>query len=410
MTYDVIVCGGGASGFFTAINIAVKNPNLRIVILEKTSKLLSKVKISGGGRCNVTNGRTKVGELVNYYPRGEKKLYDLLKNFGPGEMMAWLNSYGVQLNTEDDLRVFPSSNKSQTIIDCFMGLCDRFHIDIKTKQEISSIQKKGDIWMIKTSTGLEFETKTIVLATGSSPKAWKMIENLSYEITDTAPSLFTFNIEDPRISNLPGVAFQSAQVKVAGTKLAEVGPLLITHWGLSGPAILKLSAWGARDLKKINYKFKIIVNFNESTTYEQFKMWLLDQKSNSGAKKISNINPHGTVKRYWLNLLGYCEISPNLLVRDLSKKQLNKLTEECCQAQFDVNGKSTFKDEFVTCGGVSLKEVDLRTMESKKHPGIYFCGEVLDIDGITGGFNFQACWATAWAISESVQCRESIKV
>lgn len=402
MTHDVVVCGGGASGFFAAINIAIKNPDFSVVILEKSSKLLSKVKISGGGRCNVTNGRKKAAELVNFYPRGEKKIYNLLKNFGPGEMHNWLNNYGVQLKTEEDLRVFPVTDKSQTIIDCFLKLCHQYKITIKTQQEVTSISGEEQNWSIATKSGLQYNSKAIVFATGASPRTWQLIEQLSYKLTETAPSLFTFNIKDPRIKHLPGVAFQHASVKVAGTKLAEEGPLLITHWGMSGPAILKLSAWGARMLKSINYDFKILINFNADTSPEEMRNWLNEQKSTSGGKKISNITPAGIAKRYWLSLLDYCQISHDQLIRELNKKQINKLTEECCQAQFEVKGKSTFKDEFVTCGGVALAEIDLKTMESKKHRNIYFCGEVLDIDGITGGFNFQACWATAWAISEAI--------
>lgn len=402
MTHDVVVCGGGASGFFAAINIAIKNPDFSIVILEKSSKLLSKVKISGGGRCNVTNGRIKPAELVNFYPRGEKKIYNLLKNFGPKEMQQWLKGCGVDLKTEDDLRVFPVTDKSQTIIDCFLKLCRQYDIAIKTHQEVTKISKEKSNWSIETKSGPAYNSKSIIFATGASPKTWQLIENLSYNLTETAPSLFTFNINDDRIANLPGVAFQNASVKIAGTKLSEEGPLLITHWGMSGPAILKLSAWGARVLKNINYEFKILINFNKDLSPEAMRSWLKDQKSIAGGKKISNISPEGVVKRYWLSLLGYCQISHDLLIRDLNKKQINKLTEECCQAQFEVKGKSTFKDEFVTCGGVALSDVDLKTMESKKHSDMYFCGEVLDIDGITGGFNFQACWATAWAISEAI--------
>ncbi|MGB3465089.1 MAG: NAD(P)/FAD-dependent oxidoreductase [Cyclobacteriaceae bacterium] len=401
MIYDVIVCGGGASGFFSAINIAMKVPGLKIAILEKTGKLLSKVRISGGGRCNVTNGRTSPSELVRYYPRGEKKLYNLMKSFGPAEMINWLNNFGVDLKTEDDLRVFPITNDSQTIIDCFMACCEQYNIEILTKQEVKKIAKSDDKWQVQTAVK-SYLSRFVIIATGASPKAWDMIGKLPANITDIAPSLFTFNIRDPRINGLQGVAFRKSLVKIVGSRLAEEGSLLITHWGMSGPAILKLSAWGALDLKKRNYEFEIIINFIADTSYESFRNWIVSQKNIAGKKKISNVIPEGIVKRYWHNLLTYCEISQDLLMADLSKKQINKLTEECCQAKFTVKGKSTFKDEFVTCGGVALQNIDLKDMESKTQEGLYFTGEVLDIDGITGGFNFQACWATAWAVSESI--------
>ena len=402
MIFDVIICGGGAAGIFTAINIAEKAPGSRVIVLEKTQKLLSKVRISGGGRCNVTNGRTAAGELVKHYPRGEKKLYPLLKEFGPSEMTDWLAKRDVQLKTEADLRVFPVTDQSQTIIDCFLTQCQRYGVKIAQSQEITSFHH-DDVWTVHTKAGDTFKATKLVIATGSSTRSWKMIEKAPLKISELAPSLFTFNIKDPRLTDLPGVAFANCEVKIAGTKLVERGPVLITHWGLSGPATLKLSAWGARILQSKNYQFDIIVNFVEGSSSEEFRASLMAIKSTQGAKKLVNCIPEGIPKRYWARLVDYCEIPPNMTAGQLNKKQLNKLTEECTQALFQVTGKSTFKDEFVTCGGVALSQVNLKTMESKQYPGLYFGGEVLDIDGITGGFNFQACWAAGWAISEALK-------
>ena len=403
MVFDVIICGGGAAGIFTAINLAEKVPGSKVLVLEKTQKLLAKVRISGGGRCNVTNGRNSPGELVKFYPRGEKKLYSLLKDFGPSQMTEWLAARGVELKTEADLRVFPITDQSQTIIDCFMEQCRLHGVKISHGQEVTSFLKDGDHWIVKTKSGDTFTTHRLVIATGSSSRSWQMIEKTPLTISELAPSLFTFNIKDERLAGLPGVAFSNCDIKIAGTKLAETGPVLITHWGLSGPATLKLSAWGARILQKKSYRFDVIVNFNAANTSEQFRIALQEVKATSGTKKLINCIPEGIPKRYWAQLIRYCQIPENMTAGQLSKKQINKLTEECTQAMFSVSGKSTFKEEFVTCGGVSLSEVNLKTLESRQFPGLYFCGEVLDVDGVTGGFNFQSCWATAWAISEALK-------
>ncbi len=404
MIYDVIVCGGGAAGFFSAINVANKTLKSKILILEKSSKLLAKVKISGGGRCNVTNGRELPAELVKFYPRGGKKLYALLKGFGPKEMTKWLGNQNVPLHTEADLRVFPISNNSQTIIDCFLQNCIQKNIEIKTNQEVISISKVDGCWELK-SKQTSYLSKHVIFATGSSPKSWAMLQKTPIKMESPVPSLFTFNIKDERLNSLPGVSFEDVTIKVEGSKISESGPLLITHWGLSGPAVLKLSAWAARQLYEKNYEFNILINFNKSHSAESFRDWLLQVKQSNPHKKLSNMVPAGITTRYWSNLISYCNIPENLQLQDLSKKIINKLSEECTQAKFVVKGKSTFKEEFVTCGGISLSEIDLKTMESKHHTNLYFSGEVLNIDGITGGFNFQACWATGWAVSETISKR-----
>jgi len=399
--YDVIVCGGGAAGFFSAINIAIKNEGCKVLILEKSSKLLSKVKISGGGRCNVTNGRKIPSELVKFYPRGEKKLYSLMSKFGTKEMQEWLTAYGVPLKTESDLRVFPKSDDSQTIIDCFMKLCHQYNIQIKINSEVTGIKQPGEVWQLITKEN-SYQSRFVVFATGASKKSWSLLTKQSIGISSPVPSLFTFNIKDPRIQNLQGIAFSNAQVKIESSKFIAEGPLLITHWGLSGPAVLKISAWAARFLHDQNYRFNILVNFNPFYNFDSFRNWLMEEKEKHKHKKLVNILPNGIVTRYWHNLISYCQISPERLMKDLSKKNINKLSEECTQAIFSVNGKSTFKEEFVTCGGIELNEVNLKSMESKHHKGLFYCGEVLNIDGITGGFNFQACWATGWTVSESI--------
>ncbi|MCR9252952.1 MAG: NAD(P)/FAD-dependent oxidoreductase [bacterium] len=400
MSKRIIICGGGAAGFFAAINIKGKNPDYTVKILEKSNKLLSKVKISGGGRCNVTNARSTPSELVKFYPRGEKKLYKLFKQFTTTDMVQWLANHGVNTKTENDLRMFPESNDSQTIINCFLDVCRRQKIEIIKNEGIEKIEHDSN-WKIKTI-NTTYEADAVVVATGSSGKTWGILENLGLKLAPAVPSLFTFNIKDNRLNGLQGLSFKETNIKITNTKLSENGPLLITHWGLSGPAVIKLSAWGAIPLEKIKYNFDVIINFLGDRSSEDARAMLNQLKSTNPNRKVLNYPFDGIPKRYWERLCSYIGISENQIYGELSKKNSNKLIEELTQAKFSVSGKSTFKEEFVTCGGVELSEVNLQDLQSKQFPGLYFCGEVLNIDGITGGFNFQACWTTAWIISENI--------
>lgn len=397
----IIVIGGGAAGFFTAINIAEKHPNYQVSILEKSGKILQKVKVSGGGRCNVTNERSLPSELVKFYPRGSKKLHSLFKTFSTEDMVRWLEEHGVQTKAETDKRMFPVTDNSQTIIDCFIKAAEKHKVSVHLNEGITSLEQSGQQWKITTSKQEIFANK-VVVATGSSPATWKVLEEAGLEMTDIVPSLFTFNIKDERIQGLQGVSFEKASVKVVGTKLTEEGPLLITHWGLSGPAILKLSAWGAYELAKKNYHFEILVNFIGDMKPDEIRSHIFSYIQSNPKRKVVNYPLFDLPKRFWEQLTQYCEISEQTPFGELSKKMINKLVEELGQGRYEVNGKSTFKEEFVTAGGIKLSEVDLNTFECKRFPNLYLAGEVLDIDALTGGFNFQACWSAGWVISESV--------
>lgn len=397
----IAIIGGGAAGFFTAINIAGKCPKVQVQIFERSKHLLSKVRVSGGGRCNVTNGREKPSTLTTFYPRGSKKMYDPLKTFGTRQMMDWLDERGVETKVEDDLRVFPKSNQSSSIIDCFLKEAGQLNIEILTSTPIVRIEKENQIWKIQGKDNA-WTVDKVVFAPGASEQSWKVIEQLGLKTVPRVPSLFTFNIQDERLIDLPGLVFEEAQVKVVTTKLIESGPLLITHWGLSGPAILKLSAWGAEFLHDCGYRFDIMVNLINSPA-EKFRKWLIETINNHGNRTIGNLKLDKCPSRYFIRVLDYCQIGSDRRLSELSKKNINKIVEELTQARFSVNGKSTFKEEFVTCGGVDLNEIDLSSMACKKHNGLYLAGETLNIDALTGGFNFQACWTAGWLISEHIK-------
>lgn len=397
----VFVIGGGAAGFFTAINIAEKHPSYEVTILEKSNKLLSKVKVSGGGRCNVTNSRHKPSELVHFYPRGNKKLQPLFKTFSSNNMVGWLDNHGVATKTEADLRMFPVTDNSQTIIDCFLKVANDMNVKVRTNEGMTSLEKTPGGWSVKTTSN-QYEANAVIIATGSSPALWKQLENIGLALTPPVPSLFTFNISDPRISDLQGVSFDKTIVKITGSKLEENGPLLITHWGMSGPAVLKLSSWGARLLNGKEYNFQVLINFvgeqNRELVHTDFKAYSAAHPK----RKVHNYPLFDLPKRFWKRMLDYCGIAENDIYSELSKKKSNKLMEELTQGLYQVKGKSTFKEEFVTSGGIDLTEINLETFESRKFKNLYFAGEVLDIDALTGGFNFQACWSAGWVISEAI--------
>ncbi len=392
--YDIIIVGGGAAGFFTAINIVEKNPNLKVAILERGKTVLEKVRISGGGRCNVTHACFEPNELVKFYPRGEKELRGPFHQFCAGDTIEWFQKHGVELKIEADGRMFPISNSSQTIIDCFIIATQKLGISVLTSQSVQSIFKKDNLWKIETQSE-NYITEKLILATGSNPKIWEMLQNFGHAIVSPVPSLFTFNIKDSRIKELPGVSAQ-VSIKVKDAKLTSNGPLLITHWGMSGPAILKLSAWGARILFDKNYQFTIFINWLNDLDADDCEKMLKDLKLENAKKAVSKKSPFELTNRLWESLVLASGIESETKWADLSKNQLQNLVNQLTNCSFQVNGKSTFKEEFVTAGGIDLKEINFKTMQSKLHENLYFAGEIVNIDAVTGGYNFQNAWTSGF--------------
>lgn len=399
---DVIIIGGGAAGFFTAINAAEKNPEQKIILLERGKDVLTKVKISGGGRCNVTHAEFIPKELSQNYPRGEKELLGPFHTFMTGDTIEWFEKRGVELKIEEDGRMFPVSNSSQTIIDCFLFETRRLGVDVLLNQSVKEIQKVDDSFLI-TTTSDNFSAEKIVVATGSNPKIWRLLEGLGHTIIPAVPSLFTFNITDERIKDLAGVA-TNARIKILKGRdvLENNGPLLITHWGMSGPAILKLSAWGARVLEPLKYQFKIEVNWLENISEEEVLDELKSLKSNYGKQTVLKHAQFDLPKRLWQSLIKATGISDTLTWAEATRENLQNIANQLTAGIFEVNGKSTFKEEFVTAGGIDLKEVNFKTFESKVCENLYFAGEVLNIDAITGGFNFQNAWTGGFIVSQNL--------
>lgn len=396
----VAIIGGGAAGFFAAIAAKENYPDSEVVIFEKSSKLLSKVKVSGGGRCNVTNACFSINELSKAYPRGGKKLKKAFQTFNTKHTMEWFESRGVPLMVQDNNYVFPQSQSSQSIIDCLLKESERLDIRVEVGTSVKSIGLSKDqivLGFLKETHQTESFDKVIV-TTGGSPKrnGLEWLEQLNHKIEDPVPSLFTFNMPNEPITKLMGVAVENTLVNIQGTKLKSDGPLLITHWGMSGPAILKLSAFGARILNDINYNFKVQVNWMNETNQELVSNQLLSIASEHSHKILSNNKPTSVPERLWLFLLKKCELSEKKKWGELGKKGLNKLINILTNDVYEVNGKTTFKEEFVTCGGVSLESIDFNTMQSNICKNLYFAGEILDIDAITGGYNFQAAWTTGY--------------
>jgi len=401
MKKKLIIIGGGAAGYFAAINAAELNPNLEVIILEGSNKVLQKVKVSGGGRCNVSHACFTPNELVEFYPRGEKELRGPFHQFMTGDTMEWFENRGVSLKIEDDNRVFPESNSSQTIIDCFLESANNAGVTLKLSTRVEAFEKIGDQFEIKTNSG-NFIADYLLVASGSNTKVWNIISELGHTIIEPVPSLFTFNIEDNRLMDIPGISVVKATVKVLNSKLEEQGPLLITHWGLSGPGILKLSAWGALELFEKNYQFEIEVNWL-SKKYETVLEFLKSEKQKNTKKQIILRSVFEDVsKRLWEKFVLAAEISETTQWAQLNNKQLENLAKQLTQSVFKVNGKSTFKDEFVTAGGVDLKEINFKRFESKLHKYLFFAGEVLNIDAVTGGFNFQNAWTSGWIVANSI--------
>ena len=398
--FNIIIVGGGAAGFFTAINIVEKNPKLKVAILERGTEVLNKVRISGGGRCNVTHACFEPNELVKFYPRGEKELRGPFHQFCSGDTIEWFEKHGVELKIEADGRIFPVSNSSQTIIDCFLKATQKLGITVLTGQSVQSIFKKDSLWKVETQTE-NYLAEKLILSTGSNPKVWEMLQNFGHAIVSPVPSLFTFNIKDSRIKELPGVAAH-VTVKVKDTKLSSTGPLLITHWGMSGPAILKLSAWGARILHDKNYQFTIFVNWLNDAEKADVENMLKELKQEHAKKSVSKKSAFELTNRLWESLVLASGIESETKWADLSKIQLQNLANQLTNGTFQVNGKSTFKEEFVTAGGIDLKEINFKTMESKLHESLYFAGEIVNIDAITGGFNFQNAWTSGYIVASAL--------
>ena len=394
----VAVVGGGAAGFFAALSVKEHHPQSEVVILEKTKKLLSKVRVSGGGRCNVTNGSHSIKFLSEAYPRGKPFMKKALKEFNTKDTWCWFESRGVSLKVEEDGRVFPQSDNSETIIDCLMSSVQSLGINIQTGEHIKGIAKNESGQFILSTSSKEIHCDKVVIASGGSPKpeSYEWVAALGHTIVSPIPSLFTFNMPNEDITELMGVVSPNSRVSIEGHKVVTEGPLLITHWGMSGPAILKASAFGAKTLHDSNHNFKVNINWINEPNQEKIRERINEIIVMHPKKRLASYRPFDLPERLWRFLLRKYQFSEGKIWSELGKKGMNKVVATLCQDVYLVSGKTTFKEEFVTCGGVSLDDINSKTMESKICSGMYFAGEVMDIDGVTGGFNFQAAWSTGY--------------
>ncbi len=411
-----MVIGGGAAGFFGAVACATAHPHTQVTLLEAGRQPLAKVRISGGGRCNVTHACFDPALLVQAYPRGSKALRGAFSRFQPRDTVAWFESRGVQLKTEADGRMFPVTDSSETIVDCLLQAAKEAGVKICTSTPAKSVQliqefspEQGGKPKRRFEIGLKYgeiiECDRLLIATGSNPQGYRWAKDLGHQLKPPVPSLFTFNIPDPRLQNLAGISVNNVCLRLpdAGKTLKEqTGPLLITHWGISGPAVLKLSAWGARFLQEQNYQTPLLINWLPQYNSESLRQLLLVVKSQLARRLIAKSCPVPIPKRLWHSLITNVNIGEEHRWAELSKKALNQLVQELTQGSYLIKGKGVFKEEFVTCGGISLKDVNFKTMASRNCPGIYFAGEILDIDGVTGGFNFQSAWTTAWLAGQAM--------
>lgn len=406
--YDILVIGGGASGFFTAINAAKDLPNKKVAILEKTKEGLNKVRISGGGRCNVTHGEFLPKPLSENYPRGEKELLGPFHKFMTGDTFTWFEERDVALHIEEDGRAFPTTNTSQTIIDCFLQEANKYGVECFYSANVTRIELEEGLWKVSTSKEVFYATD-LVVATGSSPKVWRMLSSMEYDIVDPVPSLFTFHCEDSRLEDLQGVSAETS-VEVLDAKGKSVlhshGPLLVTHWGMSGPAILKLSAWGARELHALDYKFSLKINWIPTYNEESALNVLQKLQKEEPRKKGVNTPGFDLPKRLWQRFLKTTNIE-EMRWADITKVQMQTLVKELTEGVYTIDGKSTFKEEFVTAGGVALKQINFRNFSSKRQDNLYFVGEVLDVDAITGGFNFQHAWTSGFLVAQDLISKHS---
>ena len=404
----IAVVGGGAAGFFGAIAAAEADPAARVTLYEATSHLLAKVKISGGGRCNVTHACFEPRDLARRYPRGGRELTGAFSRFQPRDTIAWFEARGVALKTEEDGRMFPVTDDSQTIVDCLLGAARKAGVVIRTPCGVkSAVRAAAGGFELALTSGETVTVDRLLLATGGnrSNAGLEMARTLGHTIEPPVPSLFTFHVDDPRLKDLAGVSVEDAATAVAGTPLKERGPLLVTHWGLSGPAVLKLSAWGARLLAERDYRFTLRVNWAPRFNAETARAELERARAAEPRKQVTTFCPLGVPLRLWERLVVAAGLAPTVPWTGVGNAALRALAAQVTDAEFAVSGKSLFKDEFVTCGGVRLGEVDFKTMESRLVPGLHFAGEVLDVDGITGGFNFQAAWTTGWHAGRAMAAR-----
>jgi predicted Rossmann fold flavoprotein len=404
MPKQLVVIGGGAAGFFCAVNAARLNPGLKVTVIEKSNKLLAKVKVSGGGRCNTTHACFDIPELSRRYPRGQHFVKKAFHWFHPAHTIEWFAERGVTLKTETDGRMFPVTDHSQTIIDCLLKEASRYGVEIMMQSEVKNITRTDSAFLITLSDSRFLTPDYLCIATGGYPKAsmFDWLKATGHTIEDPVPSLFTFNIPGNPVTALMGISVEQAMVKVNCTKLAEKGPLLITHWGMSGPAVLRLSAWGARILADKEYRFTITVNWLPEHTEQSLQDTWPELREQYASQKFGVRNPFGLPARLWLYLLGQSGIQEDIRWADLPAKDRNRLIKQLAGQEFTVNGKTTFKEEFVTCGGIRLSEIDPNTMQSRKVPGLFFAGEVMDVDGITGGFNFQHAWTSGWLAARAI--------
>ncbi|MEO6839030.1 MAG: NAD(P)/FAD-dependent oxidoreductase [Ginsengibacter sp.] len=412
----LIVIGGGAAGFFCAINAASQNRELEVLLIEKSNKLLSKVRISGGGRCNVTHACFSIAEMIKKYPRGEKFLKQAFHYFFTTDTIDWFEKRNVKLKTESDGRMFPESDSSETIINCLLHDANKYNVEILMNREIVKIEKKSieenkNTFQFFCKDGSNLEADFICIASGGFHKAeqYQWITSLGHSFESPVPSLFTFNVPKNPISELMGISVENIRVSINGTKLFQNGPILITHWGFSGPAVLKLSAFAAKELSRLNYDFSISINwlgdYHENSLLEKLR-FIRDEL---GSKKIINKNPFNLPQRLWEYHLKQCGIDPGIRWADLPAKNQNQLAKQLCAQQFHVKGKTTFKEEFVTAGGIKLNEIDANTMQSKIVPNLFFAGEILDVDGITGGFNFQHAWTSGWIAAREIAMKSNVR-
>lgn len=398
----VAVIGAGAAGFFTAINLARLNPNMSVTIYEKNKDILSKVRVSGGGRCNVTHNCFDPEQLASYYPRGGKMLRWSFEQFQAKDTVNWFKERGVQLKAEDDGRMFPVTDSSETIIDCLKKEAEKFNVSICTRVNIKKIEPlKKEGFRLHIHKGNSLKVDFVVVATGgfSREKSYNWLKELGHTILPPVPSLFTFNFRDKIFADLAGISVPQAEVSINNSPYKEVGPTLITHWGFSGPAVLKISAWAARYLYEQEYRYGVSVNWLYPMNQEDVRNTLLDMREHSSKKKVTKQDQFTFPNRLWIRFLELSKVNTEKRWADVSNKEIHAITLNLVQGTYDIQGKTTYKEEFVTCGGVSLKEVNPNTLESKKIAGLYFVGEVLDIDGVTGGFNFQAAWTNGWLAS-----------
>lgn len=401
---ELIIIGGGAAGFFAATELARRNSGWNIRILEKNQKVLQKVKVSGGGRCNVTHHCFRNSELVKRYPRGKPFLKKLFPHFNPENTFKWFQDLGVELHTEEDGRMFPVTNSSQTIMDVFLKQCSLHHVNVFTGYEVLSFEKKNEGFQLELKNKMPIRCDALLITCGGFHKeeqyAW--LKSTGHRIVKPIPSLFTFNIQDQLLHERMGISVEQAEVRLVGTSYAETGSVLITHWGLSGPAVLRLSAFAAKEIHDMNYEFQIAINWLGRKEHDLRSDWNT-LRNQMGSSVLSSKNPFGLSQRLWLYLLEISHVVGDIRWSELNSKDQNRLIHTLCSQSLSVKGKTTFKEEFVTCGGISLEEVDPHSMQSHLVPGLFFAGEVLDVDGITGGYNFQFAWSSGFVAARGIE-------